>query len=576
MTPVSRESSTLASAADPARLHIVASGDDVGVAVADLEAGETLVIDGRRVVTRAAIGRGHKVALRDIAAGESVRKYGWPIGRALRAIAAGEHVHIGNLGTRLEGLNEYVYRGAAAGAASGSVVSASSIAPTEGGSPELAAAVSAGSASRWSTDPNSSSLNRDTTIGAGSGSPNASGSDAAPAGQAASPRTFMGYRRRNGRVGTRNEIWILCTVGCVARTAQRIASIGTARFDGRVDGVHAFTHPFGCSQLGDDLSRTRRILASLAMHPNAGGVLVIGLGCESNQLDKLLAEAKDIDMSRVRAFSAQATDDEVEQGIRALEELVAIAERDKREPCPLSELTVGLKCGGSDGFSGITANPLVGHVADCVAAAGGTPILTEIPEIFGAEHLLMERAVDQGVFRDIVAVVNDFKRYFLDNGQPIYENPSPGNIDGGITTLEEKSLGAVQKGGHAPVSEVLRYGERASRPGLALLEAPGNDAVSSTALVAAGATVLLFTTGRGTPLGFPAPTLKIASNSALALKKPHWIDFDAGVVLGGAKSMQEAGDELMRLVIDTASGKLARNEQNGEREISIWKGGVTL
>ena len=390
------------------------------------------------------------------------------------------------------------------------------------------------------------------------------------------PTTFMGYRRHNGRVGTRNEIWILCTVGCVSRTAERIASIGTARFDGRVDGVHAFTHPFGCSQLGDDLSRTRRVLASLAMHPNAGGVLVIGLGCESNQLDRLLSEAKDLDMARVRAFSAQAADDEVEEGIRALEELVVIVEHDKREPCPLSELTVGVKCGGSDGFSGITANPLVGHVADCVSSAGGTPILTEIPEIFGAEHLLMERATDEHVFRDIVTLVNDFKRYFLDNGQPIYENPSPGNIAGGITTLEEKSLGAVQKGGHAPVSEVLRYGERASRPGLALLEAPGNDAVSSTALVAAGATVLLFTTGRGTPLGFPVPTLKISSNSALAQKKPHWIDFDAGVVLGGAQSMRQAGDELMRLVIDTASGKPARNEENGEREISIWKSGVTL
>jgi altronate hydrolase len=530
MTPVSRESSTLANAADRARVHIVAPGDDVAVAVCDLAAGESVEIDGRRVVTRAPIACGHKVALRDIAAGESVRKYGWPIGRALRAIAAGEHVHTANLGTRLEGLSEYVYRGAA---------NAPGVAP---------AAASAGD----SAEPSGS------------------------AAHAPWPSTFMGYRRKNGRVGTRNEIWILCTVGCVARTAERIASIGTARFDGRIDGVHAFTHPFGCSQLGDDLSRTRRILASLARHPNAGGVLIIGLGCESNQLDKLLAEAADLDMTRVRAFSAQAADDEVEQGIRALEELVAIAERDKREPCPLSELKVGLKCGGSDGFSGITANPLVGYVADCVAAAGGTPILTEIPEIFGAEHLLMERAANEQVFRDIVAVVNDFKRYFLDNGQPIYENPSPGNIAGGITTLEEKSLGAVQKGGHAPVGEVLRYGERASRPGLALLEAPGNDAVSSTALVAAGATILLFTTGRGTPLGFPAPTLKIASSSALALKKPHWIDFDAGNVLGGARSLREAGDELMRLVIDTASGKRARNEQNGQREISIWKGGVTL
>jgi altronate hydrolase len=511
---------TQTGAGDAARVHIVASGDDVAVAVADLATGEVIEVDGRMVATREPVPRGHKLALRAIGVGEPVRKYGWPIGRALQPIPAGAHVHTGNLGTCLEGLNEYVYRRAV------------SEPVTPAGSTRVSAA--------------------------------------------AFPSTFMGYRRHSGRVGTRNEIWILCTVGCVARTAERIANIGTARFAGRVDGVHAFTHPFGCSQLGDDLSRTRRVLASLAMHPNAGGVLVIGLGCESNQLDRLLAEAKDIDMTRVRAFSAQSADDEVEQGVQALEELVAIVERDRREPCPLSELTVGLKCGGSDGLSGITANPLVGHVADCVSAAGGTPILTEIPEIFGAEHLLMERAVDAGVFAGIVTLVNDFKRYFIDNGQPIYENPSPGNIAGGITTLEEKSLGAVQKGGHTPVSQVLRYGERASRPGLVLLEAPGNDAVSSTALVAAGATVLLFTTGRGTPLGFPVPTLKIASNSALAQKKPHWIDFDAGVVLGGAKSMEQAGDELMRLVVETASGKQARNEVNGEREISIWKSGVTL
>jgi altronate hydrolase len=343
-----------------------------------------------------------------------------------------------------------------------------------------------------------------------------------------------------------------------------------------VDGVHALTHPFGCSQLGDDLSRTRKILASFVKHPNAGGVLVVGLGCESNQLDKLLAEAGDFDRSRVRAFSAQACEDEMEAGLAALEELVALAEKDAREACPLSGLTIGLKCGGSDGFSGITANPLVGRIADRVAAAGGTPILTEIPEVFGAEHLLMERAVDRAVFEGVVSVVNDFKQYFLDHGQPIYENPSPGNIAGGITTLEEKSLGAVQKGGHAPVTQVLRYGEQARvAGGLVLLEAPGNDAVSSTALVAAGATVLLFTTGRGTPLGFPVPTLKIASNSALAAKKPGWIDFDAGRVLEGS-SMEEAAEDLLRLVIDTASGKPARNELNDEREIALWKSGVTL
>jgi altronate hydrolase len=385
----------------------------------------------------------------------------------------------------------------------------------------------------------------------------------------------MGYRRANGRVGTRNEIWILCTVGCVARTAQRIARLGAEKFAGRVDGVHAFTHPFGCSQLGDDLKNTRSILASLANHPNAGGVLVVGLGCESNQLNALLKEARDIDPARIKGFSAQAADDETEEGLAALEALVAVAEQDNRVPCPLSDLTIGLKCGGSDGFSGITANPLVGKIADAVAAAGGTPILTEIPEVFGAEQLLMERATDEQVFHGIVAVVNDFKQYFIDHHQPIYENPSPGNIAGGITTLEEKSLGAVQKGGHAAVSQVLRYGQRATQPGLALLEAPGNDAVSSTALVAAGATILLFTTGRGTPLGFPVPTLKIASNTALGEKKPKWIDFDAGVVLEG-KPMDVAGHELLQLVIDTASGKPARNELNDEREIAIWKSGVTL
>ncbi len=495
----------------PAPVHLIARDDDVAVAVRPLEPGETLAAVSPPLTVRENIPRGHKVALRDVRAGDTVRKYGWPIGRALADIPAGSLVHTANLATRLDGLSEYAYRPV----------------PPEN----------------------------------------------VPAG---AQRTFMGYRRSNGRVGTRNEIWILCTVGCVARTAQRIARVGSERFAGRVDGVHAFTHPFGCSQLGDDLARTRRILAALAMHPNAGGVLVIGLGCESNQLGALLQEVQGVEPARLRAFGAQAADDEDEAGLAALEALVAVAERDRREPCPLADLTIGLKCGGSDGFSGITANPLVGHVADSVAGAGGTPILTEIPEVFGAEHLLMERATDEGVFRDVVSLVNDFKQYFIDHGQPIYENPSPGNIAGGITTLEEKSLGAVQKGGHAPVSQVLRYGERASRPGLALLEAPGNDAVSSTALVAAGATVLLFTTGRGTPLGFPVPTLKIASNTALAEKKPRWIDFDAGAVLGGSARMEDAGDALLQLVIDTASGKPARNEINDEREIAIWKDGVTL
>ncbi|HWU49988.1 MAG TPA: UxaA family hydrolase, partial [Asticcacaulis sp.] len=389
--------------------------------------------------------------------------------------------------------------------------------------------------------------------------------------------TFQGYRRgwgRSGRaVGIRNEIWILCTVGCVARTAQRLAKEADARFKGRVDGVHALTHPLGCSQLGDDLSHTRDVLAALASHPNAGAVLVVGLGCENNQLSELI-KGIDRPQDRLAYFAAQTVDDELEAGMAALEKLVAVIENDKREPCDVSDLVIGVKCGGSDAFSGLTANPVVGRVADKVAFAGGKAILSEIPEIFGAERLLMARAKDRDTFEGVVAVVNDFKSYFLDHKQPVFENPSPGNKAGGITTLEEKSLGAVQKGGTSPLNGVLRYGERVREAGLSLLEAPGNDAVSSTALTAAGAVIVLFTTGRGTPLGFPAPTLKIASNSALAAHKPHWIDFDAGIALD--QGIEGAADALMTTILSVANGAPTRNEINDEREIAIWKNGVTL
>lgn len=481
--------------------------DDVAVALAPLAKGDP-VADG--VTAAADIPAGHKVALRALAAGEDVRKYGWPIGHATTAIAPGEHVHSHNLATNLTGLQDYAYAPAA---------------PEPLGPPPAA--------------------------------------------------TFRGYRRKDGRVGTRNEIWILCTVGCVARTAQKIAEAASKRFQGRVDGVHALTHPFGCSQLGGDLAATSTMIAALAAHPNAGGALILGLGCESNQLDALLKSAPGLDPERLRAFTAQSTEDEMEAGLAAVEALVQVAERDERETCPVSDLVVGLKCGGSDGFSGLTANPLVGRIADAVADGGGTAILTEIPEIFGAEQLLMARAADRAVFDDIVAVVNDFKSYFLSHGEPVSENPSPGNIEGGVTTLEEKSLGAVQKAGRGQVTQVLRYGERSDRHGVVLLEAPGNDAVSSTALTAAGATVILFTTGRGTPLGFPAPTLKLSTNSGLAQRKPHWIDFDAGRIVSG-QEVSDSAAALMRLVLDTASGKPTRAEDNGEREIALWKRGVTL
>jgi altronate hydrolase len=385
---------------------------------------------------------------------------------------------------------------------------------------------------------------------------------------------FQGYRRSDGRVGTRNEIWVLPTVGCVARTAGKIAAIAQARHAGAVDGVHAFAHPFGCSQLGEDLAGTRSLLAALACHPNAGGVLLVGLGCESNQLDRLVAEIPQRLRGRVRTLRAQGVGDEIEEGVALVDALVATASLANRQEVALSELVVGLKCGGSDGFSGLTANPLVGRMADAVVAAGGSAILSEIPEVFGAERLLMARARDQAVFDGIVGVVNDFKRYFLSHGEPVSENPSPGNIAGGITTLEEKSLGAVQKAGHGPVEDVLRYGERVRRRGLSLLEAPGNDAVSSTALAAAGATIILFTTGRGTPLGFPVPTVKIASNSELASRKRGWIDFDAGRVL--CDGIEPVAQALLGRIADFASGEETAAERNGEREIAIWKRGVTL
>jgi altronate hydrolase len=384
----------------------------------------------------------------------------------------------------------------------------------------------------------------------------------------------MGYRRNDGRVGTRNEIWILPTVGCVSRTTERIAAIAHGRRSEGIDGVHAFTHPFGCSQLGDDLIGTRSLLAALACNPNAGGVLIVGLGCESNQLDALIDEIPETLRDRVRTLKAQAEEDETDAGLALVDELIAEASRVRREPVALSELVVGLKCGGSDGFSGLTANPLVGRISDVVIGSGGSAVLTEIPEIFGAERMLMARAADREVFDALVEVVNDFKRYFLEHGQPVSENPSPGNLAGGITTLEEKSLGAVQKAGGAPVADVLRYGGRVGRKGLNLLEAPGNDAVSSTALAAAGATMILFTTGRGTPLGFPVPTVKIASNSALAQRKKNWIDFDGGKVLD--RGLDATADELVALITGIASGASTAAERNDEREIAIWKRGVTL
>jgi altronate hydrolase len=388
-------------------------------------------------------------------------------------------------------------------------------------------------------------------------------------------REFMGYRRANGQVGIRNEVWILCTVGCVAETVRRIAERAQVQFAGRTDGIFAFGHPFGCSQLGDDLSGTRQLLAALAQHPNAGAVLVVGLGCENNQLTALIAELGARSADRLAYFNAQAVDDEIEAGLTALAPLVQTMAADQRSQCDLGDLVIGLKCGGSDAFSGLTANPLVGRICDAVTSSGGTAILSEIPELFGAERVLMARCRDRATFLQLAQLINEFKHYFTSHQLPIFENPSPGNRQGGITTLEEKSLGAVQKGGNAEVTQVVRYGGRATEKGLVILESPGNDAVSTTAMIAAGAVIVLFTTGRGTPLGFPAPTLKISSNSDLALRKPRWIDFDAGSLLDAADRNTLTAD-LLDLITAVASGQPCRHEEAGAREIALWKRGVTL
>lgn len=376
-------------------------------------------------------------------------------------------------------------------------------------------------------------------------------------------RTFMGYVRENGDVGIRNEVWIVNTVGCVNKVAERIAA---------ATGAYNFPHPFGCSQLGDDQAITQKILKGMVNHPNAAGVLVLGLGCENNNIDLFRTVLGEVHERRVKFLVAQEHEDEVAEGIRIVEELKEYAGTFKRTPVSVSKLRVGLKCGGSDGYSGITANPLVGRFSDKLIAAGGSCVLTEVPEMFGAEHLLMQRCESREVFDKTVSLINDFKDYYTRHNQVIYENPSPGNKKGGITTLEEKSLGCVQKGGLSPVVDVLDYGDTVRRQGLSLLNGPGNDIVAITNLMAAGCHVILFTTGRGTPVGSAVPTVKIATNRSLAERKSGWIDFDASPTLEG----NPLEDELYDYVIRVAEGEETKNEIHGYKEISIFKDGVTL
>ncbi len=374
----------------------------------------------------------------------------------------------------------------------------------------------------------------------------------------AEPARIKAYVRKDGKIGIRNDVWIIPTVGCINKIAESIAA---------KTGAFAFTHPYGCSQLGDDMLTTQKVLSGLINHPNAGGVLVLGLGCENNNITELKKILGEYDEERVLFLNAQDCEDEIAEGVKLIKSLQEKAEKDIRQDVPVSKLTVGLKCGGSDGLSGITANPMVGRITDRLVSMGGSCVLTEVPEMFGAEEIILNRCVNSDVFSKADAMIKEFKEYFVSHNQPVSENPSPGNKEGGITTLEEKSLGCVQKGGKAPVSDVLDYGDTVSKLGLSLLNGPGNDMVAVTNLTAAGCHIILFTTGRGTPLGAPVPTLKIATNSSLYKKKKAWLDFDAQAM---------TDDELFSLMIETANGSKTRNEENGCREIAVFKDGVTL
>ncbi len=387
--------------------------------------------------------------------------------------------------------------------------------------------------------------------------------------------TFNGYLRQDGRAATRNEIWIIPTVGCVNNTAKRLEKIGQDIIGDGCDGVFAYTHPFGCSQLGDDQENTRKILAALANHPNAGGVLIVSLGCENTNAETFKKYLGEYDEKRIKFLVTQDCENELEKGEKLLKELYSFVKSFKREPIPINKLVVGYKCGGSDAFSGITANALCGRLTDKLTSFGTSAILTEVPEMFGAEKLLMKRCENEKVFNKCVNMINSFKQYFFSHNQECYENPSPGNHDGGITTLEEKSLGCIQKGGKAVITDVLEYGEHCKKQGLNLLTGPGNDIVSTTNLTAAGANIILFTTGRGTPLGASVPTIKVASNSRLAKRKSNWIDFNAGELIE-SNDFENMTEEIFKLLIDIASGRQTKNEQNGYRDISIFKDGVIM
>lgn len=487
--------------------------DNVAVAIVELKKGETVIVDDKQITLVDDIPAGHKFALVDLKEGENIVKYGYPIGHAIVDKPQGSWMSDKNIKTNLAGLLEYTYN------------------------PKLVDVAA--------TDKG---------------------------------LTFKGYKRKNGEVGIRNEIWVIPTVGCVnGIVGQLVERLKTETNGGEgVDAIVGFPHNYGCSQLGGDHENTKKILRNMVKHPNAGAILVVGLGCENNQPDVFREFCGEYDTERVRFMvSQQVEGDEVEAGMVILRELYALAKNDRRTEVPISKLRVGLKCGGSDGFSGITANPLLGVFSDFLVSQGGTTVLTEVPEMFGAETILMNRCENRERFDETVRLINDFKQYFLSHGEPVGENPSPGNKAGGISTLEEKALGCTQKCGKSIVRAVLMYGDRISKTGLNLLSAPGNDLVAATALASAGCQIVLFTTGRGTPFGTFVPTMKVSTNSNLAKNKPRWIDFNAGVLVED-EPMDVVASRFADFVIKVASGEKVNNEKKGYHEIAIFKTGVTL
>ena len=485
--------------------------DNVAVALRDLSKNEIIEVDNKKIKIKDEVKRGHKIALENIHVEENIIKYGYPIGHAIKDIEIGEWVHTHNIKTNLNGIKDYSF------------------------------------------DQQLSECSLDNKN-----------------------ITFQGYERENGNVGIRNELWIVPTVGCVNGIGDRIVE----KFKEEVtpvglDGIEVYKHNYGCSQLGDDHENTRTMLGNLVKHPNAGGVLVLGLGCENNTMADFIKSLGDYDKNRIKFLVAQEVSNEISEGANILKELYNNMKDDKRVDIPLSKLKIGLKCGGSDGLSGITANPLVGSFSDFLVSQGGTTILTEVPEMFGAETILMNRAKDKDTFDKTVHLINDFKEYFMAYDMPIYENPSPGNKAGGITTLEDKSLGCTQKSGKATVVDVLKYGETLKTNGLNLLSGPGNDLVAASALAAAGCHIVLFTTGRGTPFGTFIPTIKISTNTPLYKLKPHWMDFNAGSLVED-KNLEEVTEQLTKFILEVSGGKLVNNEINRFKELAIFKKGVTL